>query len=184
MTDRRQIGFTAASTTVPVDAWRVKLFCQAVGETDPVCWSEPEHHAPVHVGDRVEVSRELIDIVDKKGGAIALIVVDPRNRIGVMLVASHNPLHLDADSARWAGIEQPVVPGMFTMANAARLFTQAIGAGRLRALQARFTGVALLGDTLLFEATLLDQTTGHYSLSAHTDGDTQLVSGNARAALS
>lgn len=73
---------------------------------------------------------------------------------------------------------------MFTMANAARLFTQAFGAGRLLALQTRFTGVALLGDTLLFEATLLDPTTGHYSLSAHTDGGTPLVSGRARVALS
>ena len=96
----------------------------------------------------------------------------------------HNPLHLDADSARRAGFERPVVHGMFTMANAARLFTQAFGAGRLLALQTRFTGVALLGDTLLFEATLLDATTGHYSLSAHTDGGTPLVSGSARVALS
>ena len=96
----------------------------------------------------------------------------------------HNPLHLDASSARRAGFERPVVHGVFTMANAARLFTQAFGAGRLLAMQARFTGVALLGDTLLFEASLLDPTTGHYSLSAHTGGGTQQVSGNARAALS
>ena len=96
----------------------------------------------------------------------------------------HNPLHLDASSARRAGFERPVVHGMFTMANAARLFTQAFGAGRLLAMQARFTGVALLGDTLLFEASLLDPTTGHYCLSAHTGGGTQQVSGNARAALS
>ena len=88
MTDRSQIGFTTAPTTVSVDAWRVKLFCQTVGETDPVYSDEPEHHAPVHVGDRVEVSRELIDIVDKKGGAMSVIVVDTRNRIGVMLAAS------------------------------------------------------------------------------------------------
>ena len=136
MTDRSQIGFTTAPTTVAVDAWRVKLFCQAVGETDPVYWDESaaraaghpacplpptylkaiegehfssaalmqrlqvplagvlhaeqafEHHAPVHVGDRVEVSRELIDIALKKGGAMTLIVVDTRYRVGAMLVAS------------------------------------------------------------------------------------------------
>lgn len=136
MTNRGHIGFTTAPTTVPVDAWRVKLFCQAVGETDPVYWDEPaaraaghpacplpptylkaiegehfssaalmqrlqvplagvlhaeqafEHHAPVHVGDRVEVSRELIDIAPKKGGAMTLIVVDTRYRVGALLVAS------------------------------------------------------------------------------------------------
>ena len=96
----------------------------------------------------------------------------------------HNPLHLDADSARRAGIDRPVVHGMFTMTNAARLFAPASNAGRLLALQARFTGVALLGDTLLFEATLLDPTAGNYNLSARTGGGTQQVSGNARVALS
>ncbi len=95
----------------------------------------------------------------------------------------HNPLHLDVDTARKAGFERPVVHGMYTMANAARLFTQALGAGRLLALQTRFTGVALLGDTLLFEATLLDPTAGQYSLTANIDGGTQLVSGSARVAL-
>ena len=136
MTDRSHIGFTTAPTTVPVDAWRVKLFCQAVGESDPVDWDESaaraaghlacplpptylkaiegehfssaalmqrlqvplagvlhaeqafEHHAPVHVGDRVEVSRELIDIALKKDGTMTLIVVDTRYRVGAMLVAS------------------------------------------------------------------------------------------------
>ncbi len=34
--DRGRIGFTTAPTRVSVDAWRVKLFCQAIGETDAV----------------------------------------------------------------------------------------------------------------------------------------------------
>ena len=95
----------------------------------------------------------------------------------------HNPLHLDVAAARHAGFDRPVVHGMFTMANAARLFTQAFGAGSLLALQTRFTGVALLGDTLLFEATLSDAQTGHYQLTARTEAGTDLVSGTARIAL-
>jgi hypothetical protein len=39
MTDRSRIGFTTAPTTVAVDAWRVKLFCQATGETDDIYWN-------------------------------------------------------------------------------------------------------------------------------------------------
>ena len=95
----------------------------------------------------------------------------------------HNPLHLDADTARRAGFERPDVHGMFTMANAARLFTQAVGAGRLLSLQTRFVGVALLGDTLLFEATLIDPSNGHYGLSVCTETGTVLVSGSARVAV-
>lgn len=39
MIDRSRIGFTTPPTTVAVDAWRVKLFCQAIGETDPAAWA-------------------------------------------------------------------------------------------------------------------------------------------------
>ena len=34
MIDSTHIGFTTAPTSVTIDAWRVKLFCQAIGETD------------------------------------------------------------------------------------------------------------------------------------------------------
>jgi acyl dehydratase len=36
MIDRSHIGFTTAPTEVNTDPWRIKLFCQAIGETDPV----------------------------------------------------------------------------------------------------------------------------------------------------
>ena len=36
MIDRSRIGFRTAPTTAAVDGWRVKLFCQAIGETDAV----------------------------------------------------------------------------------------------------------------------------------------------------
>ena len=38
MIDRSRIGFTTEPTTVSADGWRVKLFCRAIGETDPVYW--------------------------------------------------------------------------------------------------------------------------------------------------
>ena len=136
MIDRSRIGFSTAPTTVTVDGWRIKLFCQAIGETDPVYWDDAvaraagypacplpptylkaiegehfssaalmqllqvplrgvlhveqafEHHAPVHVGDRIEVCREVVEIVDKKDGAMTLIVVDTAYRVGTVLAAS------------------------------------------------------------------------------------------------
>lgn len=36
MTDRSRIGHTTAPTAHTVDAWRVRLFCRAIGETEPV----------------------------------------------------------------------------------------------------------------------------------------------------
>ena len=39
-----------------------------------------DHLAPVHVGDRIEVSRKVVDIHDKKNGALTFILVDTHYR--------------------------------------------------------------------------------------------------------
>jgi acyl dehydratase len=93
----------------------------------------------------------------------------------------HNPLHLDIEVARAAGFDRPLVHGMLTMAYAARLFTHHFGAGSLRSLQTRFTGVARLGDTIRLDATLekVDGGLGHYALRAQTAAGAELVNGQA-----
>lgn len=131
---RHHIGFRTAPTKIVVDAWRVKLFCQAIGETDPVYLDdaaarraghagrlvpptflkalESEHcgsavllqllgipmrrvlhveqsftiHGAVHVGDAVEISREITDVHDKRAGALSFIVVRTRFEIDAVLV--------------------------------------------------------------------------------------------------
>ncbi len=94
----------------------------------------------------------------------------------------HNPLHLDAEVARAAGFARPVVHGMLTMASVARLFTNLFGAGSLRALDTRFTGVALLGDTLHVSAALTGTEDGcaRYALRVRTAGGAEIVTGSAR----
>lgn len=136
MIDRTRIGFETEATTEDIDGWRVKLFCQAIGEDDPVycdpaaaraaghptCPAPPtflkavegdhfssaqlmsllkvplhgvlhaeqsfDHLAPVYVGDRIEVSRKVTDIFDKKNGALTFIVVDTHYRRAGQPVAS------------------------------------------------------------------------------------------------
>lgn len=112
----------------------------------------------------------------------------PVNAVDLALFAAasgdHNPLHLDAETARRAGFERPVVHGMLTMAYAARLFTQEFGVRRVRALQTRFVGVALLGDVIEFKATLrhVDTDGALYELNAVTLMGIPLASGIARIA--
>src|ERR1700712_3592057 len=48
MIDRSRIGFRTTPTTAHVDAWRVKLFCLAIGETDPVYLDETAARAAGH----------------------------------------------------------------------------------------------------------------------------------------
>ena len=136
MIDRSRISFETAPSEIAIDAWRVKLFCQAIGEQDTV-YTQPEaarsaghpacpvpptflkaiegehfssaqlmsllkvplrgvlhaqqsfdHFAPVYVGDRIEVSRKVTDIHDKKNGAFTFIVVDTHYRCAGTPVAN------------------------------------------------------------------------------------------------
>jgi acyl dehydratase len=93
----------------------------------------------------------------------------------------HNPLHLDADVARAAGFERPVVHGMWTMACVARLFTLHFGALAVRSLSTRFVGVALRGDALMLSATLEDHDdrTARYTVHGRNAAGTDVVTGNA-----
>ena len=95
----------------------------------------------------------------------------------------HNPLHLDAQVARSAGFDRPVVHGMLTMAYVARLFTRHFGAGSVRTLATRFTGIAKLGDAVLLKAKLqrVEDGLGHYTLQAMVAGG-EVASGSASVA--
>jgi acyl dehydratase len=97
----------------------------------------------------------------------------------------HNPLHLDADVARAAGFDKPVVHGMLTMACVARLFTDHFGATALLALNTRFTGVALRDDGLALHATLTEQDglAATYTLRGGTLAGNEVVTGSARVRL-
>jgi acyl dehydratase len=45
MIDPRFKGYTTQPSTVRVDGWRVQLFCQAIGETNPIHWEPSAAHA-------------------------------------------------------------------------------------------------------------------------------------------
>lgn len=102
----------------------------------------------------------------------------------------HNMLHLDVATAQSAGFDRPVVHGMLTMAYAAQLCTARFGAGSVRSLRTRFTGVARLGDTVVLTATLTtmhDADSGSealYDLAARTAIGSDLMVGMARVVRS
>ncbi|MFT3792315.1 MAG: MaoC family dehydratase N-terminal domain-containing protein [Rudaea sp.] len=129
MIDRSYIGYRTTPTIHRVEPWRVKLFCEAIGETDAVFWDREaarargfdacpvpptflkaiesehcnsadllkiigvplrgvlhaeqrfEHEHAVHAGDDLEVSREILDIYDKRNGALHFIVIETRFRL-------------------------------------------------------------------------------------------------------
>ncbi|OFX00292.1 MAG: hypothetical protein A3D94_10840 [Alphaproteobacteria bacterium RIFCSPHIGHO2_12_FULL_66_14] len=120
--DKKHVGHEFKAFTTAVEAGRVKLFCKAIGEEDPIYVDEaaakaagykalpvpptflqaitnddPEkggllrlldvdiglilhgeqhydYYAPVHVGDRITCQQKVVDIYDKKGGALWFVV--------------------------------------------------------------------------------------------------------------
>jgi acyl dehydratase len=115
--------------------------------------------------------------------------VGPVRAIDLALYAAasgdHNPLHLDADTARAAGFERPIVHGMLAMAYAGRLLTQHFGTDALRSFAVRFVGSALLGDRIVLSGQLTTQVDGiaTYALRGRNGKGEDCILGTARVAL-
>jgi acyl dehydratase len=122
MLDKKHIGHTFKPFTTTVEAGKIRLFCKAIGEENPIYHDEAaakaagyraipapttfltaitnddpdkggllrllkvdiglilhgeqhyEYLAPVHVGDRITCQSRVVDIYDKKGGALWFVV--------------------------------------------------------------------------------------------------------------
>ena len=120
--DKKVIGHEFKAFTTTVEAGKVKLFCKAIGEEDPIYADDAaakaagysavpvpptflqaitnddpekggllrllnvdiglilhgeqhyEYLAPVHVGDKITCQQQVMDIYDKKGGALWFVV--------------------------------------------------------------------------------------------------------------
>jgi len=68
----------------------------------------------------------------------------------------HNPLHLDPDFARAAGLPDVIGHGMLTMALLGRYLTSVTSQRALRTFQVRFLSMAQLGDTIVCQGKVVD----------------------------
>ncbi len=93
----------------------------------------------------------------------------------------HNALHLDEQVASEVGFEKPVVHGMLNMAFVARMLSSHFGVRAITHLHTRFTGIALRGQTLQFQAKLeqvIDQV-AYYQLSVTNETGASVIEGLA-----
>ena len=65
-----------------------------------------------------------------------------------------NPIHLDTDFARAAGLDDVFCHGMLSMAYLGRLLTDRFGEDRLRSFQVRFAAITHVHDTVTCRAVL------------------------------
>lgn len=97
----------------------------------------------------------------------------------------HNPVHLDVDVARAAGMDDVFAPGMLSMAFLGRLLTNNFPQGQLRSFQTKFTAITPVNCRLVCFATVasVDSDLLTIDLRVELDDGTTTLAGAATLAL-
>jgi acyl dehydratase len=86
------------------------------------------------------------------GEKLPVLTLPPVDRTTLALFGGasgdHNPIHIDIDFARRAGMPDVFAQGMLGMAWLSRLLTQWAPQARLRKYEARFAGITHLGNAI------------------------------------
>ncbi|MEO8305622.1 MAG: MaoC family dehydratase [Betaproteobacteria bacterium] len=89
----------------------------------------------------------------KVGDALPELALPPLTRATLALYAGasgdHNPIHIDIDFARAAGMPDVFAHGMLSMAWLGRLLTNWTPQRNLREFSARFTAMTLVGERIV-----------------------------------
>ena len=87
----------------------------------------------------------MTTLIPQVGAELAPLRVDPISRTTLALFAGasgdHNPIHIDIDVAKSAGLEDVFVHGMLSMAYLGRLLTDVIPQQQLRSYKVRFAAI-------------------------------------------
>lgn len=82
----------------------------------------------------------------------------------------HNPIHLDDDAARAAGLPGVIAHGMLGMAQLANFVVAYAGDHRrLRLLRCRFSGMVQPGDTITFSGQVVGEQDGLVQLELNAE---------------
>jgi acyl dehydratase len=86
------------------------------------------------------------------GDRLPELLLPPIDRTMLALFAGasgdHNPLHIDVDAARRAGMPDVFAHGMLSMAWLGRLLTGCVPQTAIRSFSVRFVGIAHLGNAI------------------------------------
>ncbi|MDD5335398.1 MAG: MaoC family dehydratase [Rhodoferax sp.] len=97
------------------------------------------------------MNRPTFDSV-QVGDQLPALQLAPVNRTTLALFAGasgdHNPIHIDTDVARRAGMPDVFAQGMLGMAWLARVITGWVPQSQLRRFDARFQGITHLGNAI------------------------------------
>jgi acyl dehydratase len=87
----------------------------------------------------------MTTFVPQVGAELAPLRIDPISRTTLALFAGasgdHNPIHIDIDVAKSAGLDDVFAHGMLSMAYLGRLLTDLVPQQQLRSYQLRFAAI-------------------------------------------
>lgn len=95
------------------------------------------------------------------GDVLPPLQLPPVNRATLALFGGasgdHNPIHIDTDFARRAGMPDVFAQGMLGMAWLGRLLTGWVPQSRLRRFDVRFAGITHLGNAIRCQGRVVDK---------------------------
>jgi acyl dehydratase len=98
------------------------------------------------------------------GDELPAIVKAPLSRATLALFAGasadHNPVHIDIDAARQAGLPDVIGHGMLTMAYVAQVLTGWVPPGAIRSYSVRFVAPTRIGNSLTCTGTVVAKDPG------------------------
>ncbi len=125
------------------------------------------------------------------GSELPSFTTEPLSRLTLALYCGasgdHNPIHVDLDFARQAGMDDVFAHGMLSMAYLGRLLTNWVPQEQIRDFSVRFVAVTHLAESITCSAKVveIDQTAGVVRLQISTcnqSGEIKLT-GTATVAL-
>ncbi|QGN55036.1 MaoC/PaaZ C-terminal domain-containing protein [Novosphingobium sp. Gsoil 351] len=129
----------------------------------------------------------------RAGDTLSEIRFGPISRTTLALYAGasddHNPVHIDLDFARQAGLDDVFAHGMLSFGVLTRVVTQRFGAARLRSFGARFTAITHVHDVVSCHASVSEcfeedgERLARIAVFAQTAGGVTTLSGEAIVAL-
>ena len=137
------------------------------------------------------MKRETMTSSIQVGDKLPALQLAPVDRTTLALFAGasgdHNPIHIDIDVARRAGMPDVFAQGMLGMAWLSRLLTGWAPQSRLRRFDARFQGITHLGNAMRCSGRVVEKLDGERAVrielqSANQFGQTKIV-GEAVVAL-
>ncbi len=97
----------------------------------------------------------------EKGAVVGTLKLAPISRHTLALYCGasgdHNPIHVDIDFAKAAGMPDVFAHGMLSMAYLGRLITQIVSQAALRSFSTRFTAITQLKAEITCTAKLVDR---------------------------